>query len=347
MSSVVGIAKVEESSRNTKEEVYSAVKRAMEYAGWKNYIKKNEETLLKVNMCWADYLLPGMCTSPWVLGAVIEVIQDYVGKIYIGEGLAAAFQSFKRGAKINRWDRVCREYGVRLVDLSKDEYVDVDLAELGIPFPVVISKKCLDVPNLITLPLMKTHSVVGFTGALKNQFGISFGKRIKYHLHLDQVIAGINKTVKPNFAVMDATIGMEGNGPADGIPKEKNLVLASGDLVALDATACRIMRINPESIGYIKLAGEIGLGTLNPEIAGDATVGEVSEMFVPAKPRGVYEKGMLPLLENPYLRKIAYDFLWIPGRLTIKLLRNFWYLKEGRKYKNKIMKDSRYAEQWK
>lgn len=94
MASIVAIQKVENGNENVREKVYEAVKKSMENAEWKKFVKKGEDTLLKVNMCWADFLLPGMCTSPWVLGAVLDVVQNYVGKIYVGE---ARWRRFKAG----------------------------------------------------------------------------------------------------------------------------------------------------------------------------------------------------------------------------------------------------------
>lgn len=340
----VSITKVEPETKkhDTKKQVYKSVKKAMMQAGWKKHIHKGEDTLLKVNMCWADFLLPGMCTSPWVLGAVIDTIQDHVGKIYAGEGLAAAFQSWKTGCRINKWDRVAKEYNVDLIDLSKKEFTHVKMK--NVPFKVTLSKFAKDIPNLITLPLMKTHSVTTFTGSLKNQFGITFGKRITYHLHLDDVIAGINASVKPNFAVMDATIAMEGNGPANGKSKIMDLILASDNLVGIDSTACRIMKINPKEIGYIKAAQKLDIGKMNPKIIGPKPK-ELATDFEPAMPQGYYEKGMLPLLKSP-LKNIVYNYFWNPGRLGVKILRDYWYLKEGRIYKENILKNSRYGTQW-
>ncbi len=339
---IVAVQKVKSGEENVKEKVYEAVRVAMENAKWKRFLHKGEETLLKVNMCWADFLLPGMCTSPWVLGATIETIQNYVGQIYIGEGMAAAFQSWKHGCKVNKWDVVAKEYGVELIDLSKDKYVDVKVK--GVPFKITISKFAIDVPNFISMPLMKTHSVTIFTGALKNQFGVTFGKRILYHLHLPQTIVGVNEVIKPNFAVMDATIGMEGNGPANGIPKCMDLVLASGDLVGLDATACRIMEIDPKEVEYLTLAAKRRLGTLNPKIVGER-IDNVKKRFKRAGPQGYYEYGMLPLLKSRF-KDFVYNYLWIPGRFVVKIIRDFWYLREGRKYKNEILLNSRYGKQW-
>jgi len=339
--SIVSIQKVNYNEPDLKKEVYNVVRKSMEETKWKNSIKKGGDTLLKVNMCWADFLLPGMCTSPWVLGAVIDVIRDHVGKIYVGEGLAAAFQSFKKGCKNNHWDKVAKEYGVELRDLSKDRYVNVRIP--NVPFPVVLSKFARDVDNYISLPLLKTHSVTVFTGALKNQFGVTFGKRILYHLNLNDVIIGINKIIEPNFTVMDGTIGTERNGPANGKPKIMNLVLSSSDLVALDNVACKIMKINPNEVEYLNLARELNYGDPNPKIIGPR-IESISQRFERAGPQGYYEKGMLPLLKSRF-KDFVYNYFWIPGRFAVKNWRDLWYLREGRGYTRKILK-TKYGKQW-
>ncbi|NIO23252.1 MAG: DUF362 domain-containing protein [Candidatus Aenigmarchaeota archaeon] len=344
MTSKVWISRVEE---QTREEVYRKVKKSMVKSEWKKFFKRGEDTLLKVNMCWADFLLPGMCTSPWVLGGVIETIQDYVGKIYVGEGMAAAFQSFEKGCKINRWDRVCEEHGVELIDLAKDDLLDVDAGDIGVPFPIKISKFAIEVPNLVSLPLMKTHSVTTFTGAVKNLFGVSFGKRITYHLHLPEVITGINRAVNSNFTVMDGTVAIEGNGPANGIPKVMDLILSGNDLVSVDSTACRIMKIDPEDVEYLEFASKTGLGSMNPKVFGEVKVSDVATKFARANPQRYYTMGMLPLLKRKHLKNIVYNYFWIPGRFVVKLIRNSWYAGEGKKNAMRVLQESGYSEQWK
>ena len=84
---------------------------------------------------------------------------------------------------------------------------------------------------------------------------------------------------------MDATIGLEGNGPKSGRPKEVGLVLASGDFVALDTVAAQIMGFDPQQIHHIQLCASHGLGTADPayiQVLGER-IKEVNTPFIPAK----------------------------------------------------------------
>ena len=139
---------------------------------------------------------------------------------------------------------VCRRTGARWVNMSRAETVRVEAPENAV-------LKELDVPRilreavLITVPVMKTHGKTVITGALKNQFGCLSKARHTYHLVLDDVLADLNRVVRPAFAVMDGTIGLEGNGPKSGRPRVADLILASQDPVALDTVQALCMGLDP------------------------------------------------------------------------------------------------------
>jgi hypothetical protein len=89
---------------------------------------------------------------------------------------------------------------------------------------------------------------------------------------LDKVLVLINKILKPKLAIMDGIVGMEGRGPINGKAKRLNVILASTDPVALDATAMRLVGIDPYTSGHVSLAAKDGLGNIDEnaiEIDGD------------------------------------------------------------------------------
>jgi uncharacterized protein (DUF362 family) len=109
---------------------------------------------------------------------------------------------------------------------------------------------------------MKTHDVFPATLGVKNMKGI-IKERDKKRSHiwgLAQCIVDLNKLVLPQVTTMDGTIGMEGLGPVNGEPVGLGLLCASYDVVAVDTVSSLIMGIDPESIEYLKLAREQGLG---------------------------------------------------------------------------------------
>jgi hypothetical protein len=114
---------------------------------------------------------------------------------------------------------------------------------------------------LITVPVMKTHAKTGLTGALKNQWGCLDKLRHEHHLVLDDALADVNSVMRPVLALMDATIGLEGNGPKSGRPRVVDRILCSTDPVALDTIQATIMGIDPASVRHLATCAARGIGT--------------------------------------------------------------------------------------
>jgi len=113
---------------------------------------------------------------------------------------------------------------------------------------------------LVSLPKLKTHHWAGVTLSLKNMFGVIPGscygwpKNILHWAGIDRAILDINAAVRPDFAIVDGIIGMEGNGPIQGVSKTAGVLIAGDDPVAVDSTCARIMGLAPEKIDHIARA---------------------------------------------------------------------------------------------
>src|SRR5205823_7592570 len=111
----------------------------------------------------------------------------------------------------------------------------------------------------------KTHATTVFTGALKNQWGcIPRYDRILLHKYLHELIGDINKFRPVTLALMDGLVGMQGRGPINGYPINLDVLLASRDPVALDATAMRLIGLEPATARHLVHAHRIGLGAIDP-----------------------------------------------------------------------------------
>ena len=130
-----------------------------------------------------------------------------------------------------------------------------DLRELWLPDVVVNS----DV--VVSMPKMKTHHWGGVTLSLKNCFGCVPGrvygwpKNVLHWAGLEQSIVDVAAAVRPDIAIVDGIVGMEGNGPISGERKDAGLLVFGTDPVATDATAAYAMGVDPERVGYLGEAG--------------------------------------------------------------------------------------------
>ena len=113
---------------------------------------------------------------------------------------------------------------------------------------------------LVSMPKMKTHHWVGATLSMKNLFGVVPGgiygwpKNVLHWAGIDECIADLHAAFPRQFALVDGIVGMEGNGPIQGTPKAGGVLVAGRDPVAVDATCCRIMRMDPLRVAYLQLA---------------------------------------------------------------------------------------------
>ena len=136
--------------------------------------------------------------------------------------------------------------------------------------------------NIVHLPTVKTHSYTTTTGALKNAFGGLLNTNRHYtHTWIHDTIVdllAIQKEIHTGlFCTMDGTTAGSGPGPRTLIPHQKDVILASNDMVAIDAVAAKMMGFDPMSMQYINHATQRGLGQGDPreiEIVGMPEVAE-------------------------------------------------------------------------
>ena len=121
---------------------------------------------------------------------------------------------------------------------------------------------------IVSLPKMKTHHWAGATLSMKNLFGVMPGivnGWPKNRLHLvgvPQSVVDITAAVRPNLAIVDGIVGMEGDGPIMGTPKPTGVLVVGTNFPAVDATCCRIMKIEPTRVSYLQMAARHRLGPI-------------------------------------------------------------------------------------
>jgi uncharacterized protein (DUF362 family) len=164
---------------------------------------------------------------------------------------------------------VLEKHSVSFVDLNHDEPVKLpNLGQLTGMESIYLARTIAQADVVISMPKLKTHHWAVATLSLKNLFGtvpgICYGWP-KNELHwrgIDNSIVDIALTRTPDLAIVDGIIGMEGDGPLKGDAKPLGALIMGHDLVAVDATCCRLMKLNPEKIGYLMLGHMKKLGRI-------------------------------------------------------------------------------------
>ncbi len=171
------------------------------------------------------------------------------------------------------FEALAKRQSVPLVDLNYDDISPVKcvnpratlLKELYLP------KTILSADVIISVAKMKTHRHAGITLSLKNMFGILPGMKYgwpKNILHWNGIplsICEINGTLKTHFSIVDGVVGMEGHGPIMGTAKKAGVLVMGDNALAVDATAARVMGIDPARVEYLAMAHKIKLGSLRRE----------------------------------------------------------------------------------
>jgi uncharacterized protein (DUF362 family) len=260
--------------KTTPTTVLDDYKRLMRLAEYQQFLPHDKETALKINIS-SNYFYPACSTTPWQLDGVIATLLEdgYSKEKLYGCHNRTVVVSARRGELTNKHKQVVvGKYGLRNIHLyeKSEEWIQytpktkMRVLDKIYPEGIRIPKRLVG-SNIIHLPTMKTHVFTQITGAMKNAFGgLLFEKRHWTHSVIHETLVdllAIQKEIHPGiFAVMDGTFAGDGPGPRCMVPHVKNYILASGDMVAIDAVAAKMMGFDPLSIKFIRLAHEQGLG---------------------------------------------------------------------------------------
>jgi uncharacterized protein (DUF362 family) len=223
-------------------------------------------------------------THPNVVAAVVELCRhEGAAEVIVAEG-PGHWRNVEYLVQASGLGDVLRHYQAPFVDLNHDETVKTpNLGRLtGLEY-LYLTRTIATADVVISLPKLKTHHWAGATLSLKNLFGtlpgICYGWP-KNELHwrgIDNSIVDIALTRTPDLAIVDGIVGMEGDGPLNGTARPLGALIMGADLVAVDATCCRLMRLDPERLAYLGLGYQKRLGLLREQEI--TQIGEAIERF--------------------------------------------------------------------
>jgi uncharacterized protein (DUF362 family) len=247
------------------------VEQAVDYLGGiASIIRPGSTVVVKPNAGHEAPPESSVNTSPAVVAAVIRLVKKArPGRIILAEASAIGCDTM-----------ACLESsGIRAAaeDAGADEIHDIksddDLVKTDIPNPtsairqVELPRFLLEADHLVNVPIFKSHVSMVFSCALKNLKGVVQDVH-HYVMHCTDLAAAmmdLGDLVRPALTVVDMIRPMEGFGPHSGTPAEFGCVVAGTDMVAIDATACRMAGLALENVGYFAAARDKRLGHFEAE----------------------------------------------------------------------------------
>ncbi len=268
-----------------QDRTYFAVRQAVDLLGGiRLFVKPGERVLIKPNLLKAKSPEAAVTTHPEMVRAVIRLVQEAGGTAMVGDspGMGGLHKVADKAGIL----RVIREERAQIVDF--DEALQV--RNRGRFQHFEIARAVLEADAIINLPKLKTHGMTTLTGAVKNLFGCIPGTRkVQWHLSTGvnrdlfmRMLVELSAVLKPRLTVMDAVVGMEGNGPGSGDPRHIGVIIAGSDSVAVDVVCARLVGADPGKMPLIRAAAKARIGETKQDrirVVGDSVQQSVIRDF--------------------------------------------------------------------
>ena len=275
--------------------------------GWEGIAKKGNRVLVKPNMLSARHPDEGVTTHPAVVRALVELVQEEGAEVVIGDSPGGTNRDLAHFWDVCGYSEVSKITGAPLISLDR-EILEVEVADGVIYKKLHLSRSVMEVDALITVPKLKTHSLTLLTGAVKNLVGvIPGGGKLDLHRRcprpddLGEAVVDVLSLVRPKLALMDAVVGMEGNGPVSDKLRDIGVILAGRDSVALDTVAQAMIRLKPFDVPTTRAAAQRKMGT-----------SDLRRIEIMGQPLEVIEDFLLP--SNAVVRRIPRPILSLIAR---------------------------------
>lgn len=251
--------------------------------GGLDFVRPGTRVGLKMNLVMLKNYHAAATTHPVILAELARLITERGGEAVIGDSPGGPFSAaYLRSLYGPAGLSIAEKAGAQL-------NFDTRIAEVDFPAGAVLKKVTYtgwlaDCDAVITCAKLKTHAMLGMTGAVKNQFGIVPGlMKPEYHALYPKVsdfcnmLLDLNEFIKPRLAIIDGVVGMEGNGPTAGTAREAGCLITSDSVYHADVAMAHVMGLTPAEMPLIHAAYLRGLA---PETAAELDVCGELERFV-------------------------------------------------------------------
>jgi uncharacterized protein (DUF362 family) len=333
--------------KTSPDTILDDIERLMKLADFETALPKDVKTGIKINISWQTWY-PACSSAPWQIEGVIRALQNAGYKDLVGVHNDTVVVDTSDAERNNKHRYVTDKYNVPCLYLYNQDFEWIEyqpkrpLLVLDKVYPQgVFIPKALVGMNMIHLPTVKTHVFTTITGAMKNAFGgLLHRNRHWTHAVIHDTLVDllmIQQDIHPGiFAMMDGTFAGDGPGPRAMRWHEKDILLASADQVAIDATSARLQGFDPMGIRFIRKAHEMDLGVGDPsqiEIIGYDIEQEkpwnfVQEDTFASRGQKMIYHGPLKPLEKPLLQSPLVPWSYFASNFYHNV---YWYPFVGRK----------------
>ena len=312
----VGATEVDLCPAWTRAEVEAAVEALLARREAVLPVRRDARIVIKPNLNNDLCALTGNSTDLRVLAALVRALRRRGYRdLTIADGPNVGID--RRGIDVFsrlRVDRLCAALGVRLVDLNRDEGVEVVLHEGAHPR---VARTILHKEFLVSVPKIKTHAEMQLSCAMKNWLGITVGQdKRQVHLALGRNIHALNELIRPDLVLVDGLVGMEGNGPGDGDPVRLGVLICGEDALANDLYVCRLVGLDWRRVPYLAEAGR--RGQVGAALERELAAVPLLRRFTLPPPRSLQarlsekpwlswlKRAVRPLVDRPQMARLAY-----------------------------------------
>jgi uncharacterized protein (DUF362 family) len=238
-------------------------KAILSMGGMKKYVKPNQTVVVKPNIGWDTNMERGANTNPQLVARIVEHCLSAGAKtVYVFDH---TINEWTRTYSNSGIEKAAKDAGAKIVSGNSESYYhEVTIKNGKVLKKDKVHELILESDVFINVPILKTHGGSTLTISMKNLMGIMWDRRFWHDNDLHQCIADFASEIKPTLNVVDAYRVMKRNGPRgvslSDVVEMKSLII-SEDIVAADTAAAKLIGKEPEQIGHIRIANEMGVGT--------------------------------------------------------------------------------------
>ena len=229
---------------------------------------QGKKVLIKPNMLGPYPPEKGVTTHPSLIRSLVRALRRRGATCMVGDN--PGMNGYAANERCARISGILDAAEGAYVNLAK-ESVQVS-GKSALVENLVVSRAVLEADAVVNVPKFKTHVQTRITGAVKNMFGILVGaEKARVHLSVprprefSEALVDIYQIRVPDLTIMDAVVGMEGNGPSSRDLRPVGKIMASLNGVSLDGLMAAMMGFPPRNVDSLDIAWERGLGEVEPE----------------------------------------------------------------------------------